>query len=60
MLRRFVLLSLVSIGSPAAAQDRSRRAVGGPLRLGADSSLIDSGLAHALQQAFMQDTGLAV
>jgi len=60
MLRRFVLLSLVSIGSPAVAQDRSRRAVGGPLRLGADSSLIDSGLAHALQQAFKQDTGLAV
>lgn len=60
MLRRALLLSLVPVGSIAAAQGRSQRAGGGPLRLGADSALVDSGLAAVLQQAFMQDTGLAV
>ena len=60
MLRRFFLLGFVATSPIAAAQNRSQRVVGGPLRLGADSALVDSGLAQALQQAFVQDTGLAV
>ncbi|MDQ2927111.1 MAG: hypothetical protein M3R22_02930, partial [Pseudomonadota bacterium] len=32
----------------------------GPLRLGADRALVESGLAHSLQHAFGADTGLAV
>jgi tungstate transport system substrate-binding protein len=44
--------------SPAAAQ--ARRATADPLRVGVDPALIDSGLARALQQAFVRDTGVAV
>ena len=44
----------------ATAQSKSPRSAGGPLRLGADSALVDSGLATALQRAFLHDTGLAV
>ena len=60
MLRRTLLLSLVAAGATASAQTRPPRSVGGPLRLGADSALYDSGLAQALQQAFTRDTGLGV
>ena len=60
MLRRAVLLALISASTAARAQTRSTRPVGGPLRLGADSALLDSGLAQALQQAFTRDTGLNV
>jgi tungstate transport system substrate-binding protein len=60
MLRRALLLGLLSASTAARAQTRSPRAVGGRLRLGADSALLDSGLAPALQQAFSRDTGLGV
>jgi tungstate transport system substrate-binding protein len=60
MLRRTLILSALSASTVAFAQGRSTRAVGGPLRLGADSALADSGLAQALQQAFTRDTGLGV
>ena len=55
-----MLLSLVAIGTPAAAQSGPPRNAGGAIRLGADSALLDSGLAQALLQAFTHDTGLAV
>ena len=43
---------------PLAAQPR--RAAADPLRVGIDPALIDSGLGHALRQAFVRDTGVAV
>lgn len=60
--RRSLVLAGCSIGllRQAAAQSKSPRAAGGPLRLGADSALFESGLAAALQRAFLHDTGLAV
>ena len=44
--------------APAFAQ--RIRSLKDPLRLAVDVSLMDSGLAHALQQAFGRDTGVAV
>jgi tungstate transport system substrate-binding protein len=60
MLRRILLLGLLAASTPVAAQSRAARAAGGPLRVGADSALVDSGLLRALQQAFTRDTGLGV
>jgi len=42
------------------AQAQQRRSLADPLRLGADTALVDSGLAHALQRAFGRDTGVVV
>ena len=42
------------------ARRRSRRERGGPLRLGVDRALVESGLARSLQHAFGADTGIAV
>jgi tungstate transport system substrate-binding protein len=60
--RRALLVGGLGLGAGAgsAAQTQSRHPVGGAIRLGADSALVDSGLAHALQRAFTRDTGLAV
>ena len=66
MLRRRTLLLAplgatlagATVGRPAVAQ--SLRALAEPLRLGAETALAESGLARALQQAFVRDTGLAV
>ncbi len=52
-----VLAGLPPTG-PARAQQRRSQA--DPLRLGVDTALADSGLAHALQQAFARDTGINV
>jgi tungstate transport system substrate-binding protein len=55
MQRRPLLLSAL-LGVPSLLRAQSR----GPLRLGADIALVDSGLAGALQRAFARDTGLGV
>lgn len=47
------------LGAPGV-QAQQRRSLADPLRLGVDSTLDDSGLARALQQAFGRDTGVAV
>ena len=58
--RPLVLASLCLSLGPVAARAQPRRSLTGPLRLGADPALCDAGLAHALQQAFGRDTGIAV
>jgi tungstate transport system substrate-binding protein len=59
--RRHLLAALVATPAlPAAAQSQNPAERGGPLRLGADRSLVDSGLAKNLQHAFGADTGIAV
>lgn len=45
-------------GSVALAQQR--RSLADPLRLGADTALVESGLAKTLQLGFARDTGIAV
>ena len=55
MQRRPLLLAAV-LGAPALLRAQSS----GPLRLGADVALVESGLAGALQRAFARDTGLGV
>jgi len=55
MQRRPLLLSAL-LGVPTLLRAQTP----GPLRLGADSALVDSGLARALQGAFARDTGLGV
>lgn len=56
--RRLVLGTCAALSLPALAQQRASLA--DPLRLGADTSLVESGLAAALQKAFGRDTGVAV
>jgi tungstate transport system substrate-binding protein len=60
MQRRPLLAA--SLALIAAPQLRAQVASGplGPLRLGADRALVESGLARSLQQAFGADTGIAV
>lgn len=55
MQRRPLLLAAL-LGAPAVL----RAQTSGPLRLGADVALVDSGLAGALQRAFAADTGIGV
>ena len=50
-------LTVAAFASPAAQHPSER---GGPLRLGVDRALEESGLAHRLQRAFGFDTGIAV
>jgi tungstate transport system substrate-binding protein len=59
--RRPVLIAagFALVGVPSV-QAQQRRSLSDPLRLGADSALVDSGLAKALQQGFGRDTGIAV
>jgi len=59
--RRPVLIAagLALIGAPSV-EAQQRRSLADPLRLGADTALVDSGLAKALQQGFGRDTGIAV
>ncbi|MGZ8259814.1 MAG: substrate-binding domain-containing protein [Caldimonas sp.] len=52
------LLATPAVFAPAAAQKPAER--GGPLRLGVDHALEDSGLARRLRFAFAADTGIAV
>jgi tungstate transport system substrate-binding protein len=60
MQRRPLLAA--SLALIAASASRAQVASGpiGPLRLGADRALVESGLARSLQQAFGADTGIAV
>jgi tungstate transport system substrate-binding protein len=59
MLRRpFLAAAGVLAFAPVARAER--RGTGGPLRVGVDRSLADSGLAAALQRSFGADTGIAV
>ena len=61
MLRRrhFVAaLAMPVVAGGASAQKPAER--GGPLRLGVDRALAESGLARSLQHAFGADTGIAV
>jgi tungstate transport system substrate-binding protein len=59
--RRQLLAALAAtpaLSGAARAQGPSER--GGPLRLGVDRALLESGLAKSLQHAFGADTGIAV
>lgn len=60
MVRRRSLL--VAAAAPGLAPAHAARPPqpGGALRVGADASLVDSGLARSLQRAFGADTGIAV
>jgi tungstate transport system substrate-binding protein len=62
MVSRRHLLSLpIAAALPSAPSwALQRKSLEDPLRVGADQSLIDSGLAHALVRAFAADTGIAV
>ena len=53
-----VALAAPAFAGPVCAQKPAER--GGPLRLGVDSALAESGLARSLQHAFSADTGIAV
>jgi tungstate transport system substrate-binding protein len=55
-----IAASAACIGLPGAARAQQRRSLADPLRLGVDTALAESGLAHALQQGFGRDTGVAV
>ncbi|HEX2540670.1 MAG TPA: substrate-binding domain-containing protein [Caldimonas sp.] len=59
MLRRPFLAAAGALLLPGAHAQR-KPGTGGPLRLGVDRSLADSGLAPGLQRAFSADTGIAV
>jgi tungstate transport system substrate-binding protein len=62
MLRRRHLLAALAAtpAMPGLTQTQKPSERGGPLRLGADRSLVESGLAKSLQHAFGADTGIAV
>lgn len=60
MLRRPFIAAAGALLLPAAAWGQPRPGTGGPLRLGVDGSLVESGLAPGLQRAFSGDTGIAV
>jgi tungstate transport system substrate-binding protein len=59
MLRR-PFLAAGALLLPGAALGQQRPGTGGPIRLGVDRCLADSGLAAGLQRAFSADTGIAV
>ena len=59
MQRRSLLLATLAAAAPLAGRAQGA-APSGPLRLGADVALVDSGLTGALCQAFGRDTGIAV
>jgi len=59
MLRRRLFLAATAASAAAGVQAQPRSSAG-PLRLGADRSLVDSGLAGSLKRAFSADTGIAV
>lgn len=58
--RRLILGTTAVLSVPALALAQQRASLADPLRLGADTSLVESGLAAALQTAFGRDTGVAV
>jgi len=60
MLRRPFLAAAGALLLPATVGAQPPPGTGGPLRLGVDRSLVESGLAPGLQRAFSADTGIAV
>jgi tungstate transport system substrate-binding protein len=60
MQRRSLLLAALGAGLAGPGRAQRIRSLKDPLRLAVDTSLMDSGLAPALQQAFGRDTGVAV
>ena len=58
--RLFVAAALATSALAGAARAQKPAERGGPLRLGADRALVESGLARSLQRAFGADTGIAV
>jgi len=62
-IRRSLVLAAASWGALLAAPSvraQQRRSLNDPLRWGVDSTLVDSGLARALQKGFGRDTGVVV
>ncbi len=59
MFRRRLLLVL-PLCVPVAVGSQQRKALADPMRLGVERTLVDNGLAPALQKAFGRDTGVAV
>lgn len=61
MLRRLFLAAAASSASATAlGQGSAPSGRGGPLRVGADRALVDSGLVAGLKRSFGADTGIAV
>lgn len=61
MNRRPLLISVLAAAAfPGAAFAAQKKSLADPLLLGVDQSLIDTGLAQALQRGFGRDTGVAV
>lgn len=58
--RRLLLGTAAALSFPHLAAAQQRASLADPLRLGADHSLMDSGLAPALLKAFGRDTGVVV
>ncbi len=60
MTRRPFLVAAGALLLPSLAAAQRRPGSGGPLRVGLDRALADSGLGPGLQRAFSADTGIAV
>jgi tungstate transport system substrate-binding protein len=58
--RRLLALPFGALLPGSVAFAQQRRSLADPLRLGADTALVESGLAKALQLGFARDTGIAV
>ena len=58
--RRLILGTSAALSFPALALAQQRASLADPLRLGADTALVESGLAAALQTGFGRDTGVVV
>ncbi len=58
--RHLLVLPFGALLPGSAALAQQRRSLADPLRLGADTALVESGLAKALQLGFARDTGIAV
>jgi len=58
--RRVFVAALAVTGAAAAAPAQKPSERGGPLRVGIDRALAESGLAKSLQHAFGADTGIGV
>ncbi|MBX3621724.1 MAG: substrate-binding domain-containing protein [Rhizobacter sp.] len=57
---RRLLLALLAAAAVPASRAAQRKSLADPMLLGAEQSLIDSGLATQLQRSFGRDTGVAV
>jgi tungstate transport system substrate-binding protein len=57
---RRLLLALLATSLAPFSQAAQRKSLADPMRLGAEQSLMDSGLVPAFQRAFGRDTGVAV